>query len=185
MKSPRNQLIVAFAACTVALASYSAWHVLIANKSSAVARLENEIEIKTRAEDRIASARAALAKVAADEALMESYFVSETGVVEFINDLEARGAALGATVKVLSVAEDTANAYRALTFVLSIEGTFDAALRTIGSIEYSPRHLRISALSLAQNQDSRGGWRADLRLVVGSALRQREGVASSTPETTL
>lgn len=167
MKSPLLQLIIALAVCAVAILGYGAWYGAIADKSTIAANVERDIETKTETGGRIASARATLAEIANDEALVQSYFVSETGVVAFINDLEARGKAQGAAVSVLSVSSGNVGGRSALTLTVAITGAFSAVMRTMGSIEYAPRDISISALTLTQ--DTKASWSANVKLVVGSA----------------
>lgn len=169
MKSPLVHIIFAFSLCVAMLIGYGVWYAVIKDKSAAVASLESQIVTKTDAMSRVASARAALAEIAGDEARMQGYFVPETGVVAFINNLEALGQTQGSTtISVLSVSTSGAT----LTFTLTIKGTFDAVMRTVGAIEYAPYDLSISTLSLIQ--DGKNIWHADLNLLVGS-------VSASTP----
>jgi len=166
MKSPLLHLIFASLACVAMLVGYGVWYASVKAKSVAVANLENQISIKTETESRITSTRASLAEIAGDEATLQSYFVPETGVVAFIDHLDAQGQTLGATVSVLSVATSDAGAQPELTLTLTVEGTFDAVMRTIGAIEYAPYDLSISRLSLQQS--AKNTWHADLNLHVGS-----------------
>lgn len=166
MTSPPLQLLLALVVCAAALIGYGAWYAAIVQMSNIAAQLESQIETKIEARSRIASARTALAAIAGDEASVQGYFVQGTGVVAFIDDLEARGREQGATVSVLSVATGSAGEHSVLTLAVSLKGTFNAVMRTLGSIEYMPRDLTISTLSLAQ--DDKNSWRADLKLVVGS-----------------
>ena len=182
MKSPSIHLLLAFLACIAIIIGYGFWYAAVENKSAAAARLEKQIVVKTETTSRVASARASLAEIAGDEASMQNYFVSETGVVAFINNLEAQGKKLGATVDVLSVAasggrasldsarHDSAESgtQPTLTFSLSVKGSFDSIMRTVGAIEYAPYDLTISALSVGQ--DGKDGWHADLSLLVGSVM---------------
>ena len=176
MKSPLMHAILAYSVCIVMIIGYGFWYTVIGAKSTAVANLESQIVTKTDTMSRIASARASLAEIAGDEASMQSYFVPETGVVAFINNLEAQGHTQGATVSVLSVSTSDAGTQPTLTFTLTIKGTFDAVMRTVGAIEYAPYDLSISTLSLGQ--ESSNSWHADLNLLVGSVPA---GVATSTP----
>lgn len=175
MKSPFFHIIVACSVCIVTMIGYGVWYSVIGSKSAAVADLENQITAKTQATSRIASARASLAEVSGDEASMQNYFVPETGVVAFINTLEALGQAQGAAVSVLSVSTSGTNAQPSLTLALTIKGTFDAVMRTVGAIEYAPYDLSFSTLSLGQ--DTTNSWHADLSFIVGSVP------ASATPGT--
>ncbi|MEK7114198.1 MAG: hypothetical protein AAB850_01475, partial [Patescibacteria group bacterium] len=103
MKSSFIHLGIALGACIAALAGYGMWYTTIAAKSIAVAELQHQIVAKTETARRIAAARSALVEISGDEAAVRSYFVPETNVVAFINDLEARGLSQGTSVNVLSV----------------------------------------------------------------------------------
>jgi hypothetical protein len=181
MKSPLTQLVVAFVLCAAVLGGYGAWYAAIANKSNAVAAIENQITEKTEAKSRIAFARAALADIEGDESAVQSHFVSETGVVGFINYLEARGTAQKADVNVLSVSTGGDKARSTLVLALAVRGAFDAVMRTVGAIEYAPYDLSIKTFSIAH--EDKGAWHADLTLVVGSmpALLPASSSATQKP----
>lgn len=166
MKSSLARLAFSSAACVAILVGYGFWYAATAAKSVEVAALESQIDAKTEAVARMATARAALAEIADDESVVHGYFVPETGVVAFIDDLETRGRSLSAVVNVLSVSTGSISAQPTLQFALSIQGTFDAVMRTVGAIEYAPYAISISALSV--NQDAKDIWRADLKLRVAS-----------------
>ncbi len=182
MKSPLTNFILVCALCLVAVAGDTFWNVLIGRASDRVAQLETEIVAKTAAAARIASARASLADIAGGEAKVRSYFVPEDGVVAFISDLEAKGRAGGATVKVVDLSTTGSATRPSLTLKLAINGSFDSVLRTIGTIEYSPYDASISALALGASD--KNGWSANMTLVVGSVSAASPvppgGVATST-----
>jgi hypothetical protein len=177
MKPPFFHLAAAIAICIVSFIGYGAWYSAISAKSTAVADLQNKIDTKTETVKRIAATRATLAGVTNDEAAVQSYFVPEASVVSFIDSLQAHGKALGTAVSVLSVSTSGTVAQPSLTLVLTVSGTFDAVMRTVGSIEFAPYHLTISTLSATQ--DAKNGWHADLKIVVGSVPATR--VATSSP----
>jgi len=176
MKSPFSHITAAFVLCIVAIVGYGMWYATISTKSAAVASLQNQIDTKTETVNRIAATRATLADVASDEATVQSYFVPEAGVVSFIDSLETHGKALGASMNVLSVSTSGTVAQPTLAFTLTAKGTFDAVMRTVGSIEYSPYDLSITALTIVQ--DDKNSWHADLKLSVGSVPATR--AATST-----
>jgi len=176
MKSHFFNFIVALGVALAALVGYGFWYAAVAAKSAAVANLQSQIDTKTETMSRIASARAALAEISGDEAAVQSYFVSETGVVAFIDGLEAQGKAQGTVVSVLSVSAGAADTQPAFVLSLTIKGAFDAVMRTLGAIEYAPYDLSISELSLVQN--GKNAWQADLKLLVGSV-----SAATSTSNT--
>lgn len=176
MRSPIFHLVLALAICAAALAGYGFWYAAISAKSTEVTSLQNQIDAKAESVARMATARTALAEMASDETMVQSYFVPETGVVSFIDGLQARARALKAAVSVLSVSTGGTPAQPTLSFALVIKGTFDAVMRTIGAIEYAPYAISISNLSI--DQDLKTDWSANLRLVVGS---RAAGTASTTP----
>ncbi len=167
MKSPLTHFILALTACTIVLVGYGFWYAAVSAKSAAVASLQDQISTKTETISRMAAARATLAELSGDEAVVQGYFVPETGVVAFIDSLESRGQAQGAGVSVLSVSTSGTTAQPALTLLLTVTGTFDAVMRTIGAIEYAPYDISIATLSVGKG-DAKDSWRADLKLLVGS-----------------
>lgn len=175
MKSPLLHLVLAGLTCVALLAGYGIWYASVEAKSAAVANLDNQIATKTEIESRIISTRASLAEIAGDEATIQSYFVSETGVVAFIDYLDTQGKTLGTAVNVLSVSTSGTGAQSVFIFSLSITGTFDAVMRTIGAIEYAPYDLTIARLTL--HREAENEWYADLGLRVGSVP------ARATPST--
>jgi len=179
MKSTFFNLLIWIVLSVAALTSYGYWYAAIAAKSTAVASLQNQIDTKTKTSDRINAARAAFAEVAGDEAIVQGYFVPETGVVSFIDALEGFARAQGATMKVLSVSVAGSAKLPTLVLSVSVDGGFDAVMRTIGSIEYAPYDLSVSKLALSKSE--KDVWHGDLGLIVGSVPAI---TATSTPATT-
>lgn len=184
MKSPLIKFITALFVLIITFIGYGVWYDAISEKSADVAKLESQITTTIETASRIASARTALDKIIGDETLVQSYFVPETGVVAFINDLEARGRSQGAVVSVDSVSAGGTLARPILAFALTITGTFDTIMRTVGIIEYSSFALSISGLSLGQ--DAKNSWHASLKLQVGSMSVNTKAnpSGSSVPKTT-
>lgn len=179
MKSPLIQLGVAITILVGALVGYGFWYGAISSESAAVSGLQGQIDAKKEAVKRVAAAQAALTEIAGDEAAVQSYFVSESAVVSFIDDLQARGRALGTKVSVASVSASTLSSHPALSLALTIQGPFDALMRTVGSIEYAPYDLVISSLSITN--DNTNVWHADVSLLVGSAPVSIPGMPASAP----
>lgn len=166
MKSAFSHLIAALSVCVLSTVGYGMWYAAISKKSAAVENLQHLIDTKTETVSRIAATRATLAGVANDETVVQSYFVPESSVVAFIDSLEMRGKAQGAVVKVVSVSTTGTVAQPTLSLSLSVSGTFDAVMRTVGTIEYAPYALSVSALSVSQ--DAKDNWHADCKVLVGS-----------------
>ena len=176
MKSPLSHLLLMFVTAIAVCAGYVAWYAAVSEKSREVANLQRQIIVANETVGRIASARAALTEIAGDETKGRSYFVPETGVVAFINDLESRGLSPGASMDVASVSTGGSPVRPMLIFSLTIKGTFDAVMRTIGSIEYAPYDIQVSSISIGQ--ETPDVWRASLSLKVGSISLKS---ATSTP----
>ncbi len=176
MKSPFFHLIIWTAICVTSLVGYVFWYTAVANKSVAVADLQDQINAKTDASMRIAAARSALAEIAGDESLVQSYFVPETGVVSFIDNLETLAQTQAASLKVLSVSTGGTTSNPVFLFTVSIDGTFDSVMRTIGAIEYAPYDISVTGLSV--EKFGKDAWHADLKLIIGSMPASE---ATSTP----
>lgn len=176
-KSPLTQLVIALVVLLGAFAALGFWYSLISVKSVAVANLQSQIDAKTTAAQHIASAQAALAEIAGDEVAVQAYFVPDSNVVSFIDDLQARGRVLKSSVNVLSVAASHTAVHPSLELTLTITGPFDAVMRTVGAIEYAPYDLSITELALGQTD--KNVWHADVKLLVGSAAASAVSAATS------
>ncbi|MGD0328661.1 MAG: hypothetical protein ABSB00_03065 [Minisyncoccia bacterium] len=174
MKSHFFHFIIALMVAIAALIGYGFWYTTIAHESAVVANLQSEITAKTETVNQIVSAQTAFAEITEDEAALQGYFVPGTSVVSFIDGLEAQGKSLRAIVSVLSVSTGSIGKQSTLLLSLTIKGTFNAVMRTVGAIEYAPYDLSISNISLAQ--DDKNSWHADLNLLVGSV-----STATGTP----
>lgn len=178
MKSSLTHLSIALSVCAASFIGYGIGYAALSAKSAEVAALQGQIDTKTETVNRIAATRATLASIANDEAIVQNYFVPETSIVSFINELEAHGKLQGATVSVLSVAKSGTDTQPELAFSLTTTGTFDAILRTVGSIEFMPYNILTSALSVTQ--EAKDSWRADLKLLVGSTPTNAAGTLSGS-----
>ncbi len=177
MKPPFTHISVASVICVAVLAVYGMWYNTISTKSAAVVALQNTIDTKNETASRIAAARATLAGIANDEQTVRGYFVAETDIVSFINSLEALGKVLGATVNVLSVSTAGTTSRPVLSLTLSVAGSFDAVMRTVGAIEYAPYDLSIAKLAVVQ--DDKNSWHADMTILVGSVPTVRTATSTS------
>jgi hypothetical protein len=166
MKSPLTHLGITGVVVALSLVAYIAWYSHIKDMSAQVTALQNEIESKTQAAGRLATARSALNELTGDEDQIQHYFVSQNDIVNFIDDLEGRGRTLGTTVNVLSVSTAGTREQPVLALSLSIQGSFDAVARTIGIIEYAPYDIIISKLAFGVGDKQ--SWHADLSLAAGA-----------------
>lgn len=166
MKSPLTHFILALIGSLSVAAWYVSWYSTVSQKSSDVVNLQNQITAASDNMSRIASTRATLAQIADDEADIQNYFVSDANIVSFINELEALGSEEGAVVSVVSVSKGGSRTLPKLLLTLSVDGTFDAVMRTVGAVEYAPYAISVSMLSVARGV--KGGWHADFHITVDS-----------------
>ncbi len=169
MKSSLIHLAVMTTLLVAVLLGYGYWYSVVSAKSAEVVQLQSQIDSKNATASYIASVRSALAEISNDEAVVQSYFVSESDVVTFINDLQSRGSTKESVVSVSSVSSvpvSKTSAHPALKLSLKVQGTFDAVLRTIGSIEYAPYDISITSLSV--NKKDKKQWTANVNILVGS-----------------
>lgn len=166
-KSSVIHLIFALTITILMGASYSWWYAEIMRKNDDVASIDSQINLIQRAMSHVTSARAALTEISGDEERLQNYFISETGVVSFIDMLQARGFAQKTFIDVLSVSIGGTATQRVLLLAVTISGTFDAVMRMVGAIEYAPYDISVSSLSVQQN--AKNNWQANLSLTVGFA----------------
>lgn len=181
MTSSLTKFLGSLIVLALVVVGYGAWYAFVGAKSARAVEVQNQIDVKTQTALRISSARAALAEIADSEATVNSYFVPESGVVDFIDSLEKKGGVLGSSVNVLSVSAGTNKAHPTLVVTLTVKGTFDAVMRTVGAVEFSPYDLTVSALALSQNE--KGVWNANMTLTLGSTPGTLPGTSTTSAGT--
>ena len=166
MRSPAFHFVLALIISLAVIVGYATWYANVSKKSSDVANLQNQIAVASDDMSRISSARDALSDIADDEDAIQNYFVSDVNVVSFINELEMLGFAESATVGVISVSKSGTRTFPTLLLTLSIDGTFDAVMRTVGAIEYAPYAISVSTLGVVRGEGNI--WHANLNIIVDS-----------------
>lgn len=166
MKSVFLRLGVSIGGCALVLVGYVAGYGIVVEKSEVAADLGRQIDAINATTIQAISDRAALEEISKEEVFIQNFFVSEEDIATFIDDLELRGRNQGAVVTVSSIVKGGASAPATLGITLTVKGTFDAVMRTVGSIEYAPYNLSVSSLVIAQDEEK--SWHADLKMTVGS-----------------
>lgn len=168
------QLVLAIILFLGVLGAYMFWYASVGRLSVEAASLSDEIRTKSQDSARVAAARVALESLAEDEAAMRAYLVREQDIVSFLGTLEETGAALGASVEVVSVAADTKNERGQLALSLKIAGPFDAVERTLGAIEYGPYDSAIQSVTFDTviTEAGNAGWTAAATFTLGTQPTQ-------------
>lgn len=156
-------------------ALYGVGYYTLNNLTKKAASLESDIQTKTALLNRATRARTQLTSLESEEATINQYSVGKEQVVSFLEAVEGGGRALGSHVDVLSVNDQVVDGHSRISLSLSITGSFDAVMRTLGAIEYSPYDGVIESVNLDSTPTATGkSWTAGVIYSVG--LR-----ASSTP----
>lgn len=148
--------LLALLAFALLLGAYVYWLSLTRATERSVQELIAEVDTRTKVHEGAGSARDQLAKLEADEAMIQGHFVPTDDIVPFLESLESSGDAFGASVTVLSVGE--ADAGGKITLALAISGSFDGVMRTVGIIEHGAHASAVRSLTLDTGGD--GVWNA-------------------------
>lgn len=179
----RSSIIDIFAAASVLLlagAAYTFWYATVEQSADEAAVLIAEIQERGEIGGRAARARQQLEELKADEALVYRYLVSNNEIVPFLESLERTGEQLDADVEVISVSRGQETQNSTIMLALSIKGTFDAVLRTLGAIEYQPYDTRLVNVTLDTAADT-NVWTAAAIIAVGTLTEKETTTSTSTP----
>lgn len=150
-------------------ALYGAVYYLLSEEKAKGADLQAQIQTKHLEIARAAKAQSALASLNDDESVIGGYSLSKEDIVPFLENLQSTGKPLGAGVQVLSVSDDRSYAHPRIIISLLITGSFDAVMRTIGTLENAPYDSTLNSLTLDSGGDTKGPkqWSAATVLSVG------------------
>lgn len=180
-RKPLINLALAALVFIIVLGTYALWYSSVELRSQEAATLAEEIRQRGEVGGRTALARKALEDLAVDEASVYRFFVSDDEIVPFLESLERTGVGLGSEIKVVSVRLEGEGADARIALAVSITGSFDAVLRTLGAIEYQAYDTRLSTLTL--NTTGMGVWTAAANIAV-AALPQAATTSAQTATTT-
>ena len=133
--------------------------------------LQTEVSAAQTQIDRVRAAKEALPLLASAEAATSAFLLSQEDIVPFLETLERKGRAQGGMVTVLSVNTEHVGAKPRIALSLSITGSFDAVLRTLGTIEYSSYDIRVVSATIEKVGSTDKGpasWNASVVLSIGA-----------------
>lgn len=142
------QIIVAGVCLLVVLAGYVFWYQYVQKLQQEVAILSGSILEKEKEHKRSLTARAGEEDLVAQEELIASHVVQTEDIVSFLEKLEASGTEFGAEVSVASVTGGASVPDGRISLSLSISGSFDGVMRTLGTIEHGSYANMVSDLTL-------------------------------------
>ncbi len=142
------QLAIALSFLALSVGGVVGGVVLLTQERERAEQLTAEIGTKRLEALRVAAAKEALPALATDETAINQYFIKADDIVPFLETLQRTGTRQGAEVEVLAVSADQGGSQHRLSLSLRIVGTFDAVMRTVGSIEYGPYDIALSNVTL-------------------------------------
>lgn len=148
MKPSALHLAIACLFALGTLGGYVFWYGYVQQLDADSATLAEEIAAKDLERARTASARSAEADVVAQETFVKSHLVATADIVSFLEQLERTGKSLGATVHVASVSDQAKSSDGTISLSLSVTGSFDTVMRTLGAIEEGPYAIMANDISL-------------------------------------
>jgi Tfp pilus assembly protein PilN len=134
--APLVHLVIAGVVALALLGGYVVWLNVVERQRTELATLQSEIAQKDAERTRSFTARSAESDLAETEAFIASHIVQKDNIVSFLEALENTGTAYGAQVDVASLSGDDAASAGRISLSLSITGSFDAVMRTLGAIEH-------------------------------------------------
>ncbi len=166
------QLAIALVIVAVAVGLLTGGVILTNQERAHAESLISDIAAKRLEAMRVAAAKEALPALAADEAAITQFFVKADDIVPFLEKLQTIGTVHGANVEVLSVGAESGKGNHRISISLKITGSFDAVMRTLGTIEYSPFDIALTNVTLDSEKNAlkNGGtaWTAAAVFTVGT-----------------
>lgn len=167
MNRALTHLMIALVLLALMLAAYVFVFLGIEKTRNQIAEVSGKMVQLEKDRERIREAQGALAALSANEARVTGYFLNEAAIVDFLEEVESAGDALGATVTVVAVNNERGAAPPRVSVSLRVTGSFDAVMRTIGVVEYGPYDGVITTVTMDDQGD--GAWGASVTYSVGTA----------------
>jgi len=171
-------VVIAFLLLMAASGAYVFAYLRLQADTASAAKLSEQVKVKSIDLEQLARSHAALADLPTQEAAVEQYFVSKQDIVPFLEALQATGKGLGTTVSVLSVDDGSEPTHARFSLSLTVTGSFDGVMKTIGAIEngaYDGVLTNVTIDSSAADPKGARVWTAAVVLSLGEAS------ASTTP----
>ena len=184
-----THVVLALLLLAGAFTAYGFSYHIVDKKSADAAAAEASIKAKAEEATRAQEAQNQLAGLEDDEAQISQYFVATRDVVPFLTNIESIGRTFGTKVNVVSVSAAQGKPHGHLILSVSITGSFDNVLRTVGALEYAPYDIALQSLSLDTTGGAAGAaheWSAAATFTVGTndATSTRPVVPAATASTT-
>lgn len=168
-----TSLIHALLAGVIALGvigGYVLWYLSVQGLYADIEKTRAQSALKETERARAVIARTAEEEIHAHELFVASHIVDTANIVSFLEEIESAGKAFGATVRVGSVNGGSKGANGNISLSLSISGSFDGVMRTLGVIEHGAYATSITDVSL-DTTDNGKTWNATGMFVVAATSK--------------
>ncbi len=170
--------VISLVALLIALGAYAWWYSYVAQTSKEVMLLKEEIAQKSETALRLRAAQAALKNLEEDERKITAHFLETENLVSFLEGIQNEASALETKLSIVSVSEggDVQNPF--IKIDMTAEGTYDAIIRTMGTIEHMPYALMLTEATITRAREIEEGgasiptWSATLSLRVLKEVSQ-------------
>ena len=151
-KTVRLLLLVALLTA-FSLAAYVFFFLRIAEKNRMVSLLANDVDLITQKESKLRSIQSLVKDTEEERALLDDYFVSEEGVVGFIETIESFGAVAGTEIEVTSVEKGPLDAsakeaepqvFELLRIGFKTSGSWRGVMHVLALLETLPYRVSIT-----------------------------------------
>ena len=136
---------------------YGGLFVTIKNKNNGISSLQNQVDIAIRKDERLYSMKQLVANLETELDQIDTYFVPQDGVVDFLENLEALGSIAGAPVDINSVSVkehgNDAFPYESLQVEFGARGSWSSIVWLISLFETYPQGITIQRLQFEQLTD--------------------------------
>jgi Na+-translocating ferredoxin:NAD+ oxidoreductase RnfG subunit len=134
------------------------------------ARTTEEAQVLTITNDRTQTVRRIVRDIQQERNELNTYFVTEDGIVTFLEDVENLTADTGAEVRVQSVAEgspiDKDGMVASLQVTIALQGTFQEVFHSLALLEKFPKAMTMREVRIIQNPTEARMWKAEVNIYV-------------------
>ncbi len=180
------RLLGAIVLLVLVLVGYGFWYAAVSRESEQAGVLEAKIAEQNDIAAKSVQAKTELTLLTTQGATIDQYFVQTNDLVPFLEQIQSLGKFLGTSVQVASVSAVPGSPYGHLNLSLSISGSFDSVVRTVGALEYQPYGVSINTLTLSTSANPNASattspqWNATTMLTIGAQTGSTSSAATTT-----
>ncbi|MFC1732246.1 hypothetical protein ACFL6I_18215 [candidate division KSB1 bacterium] len=169
LSDTQKRIIAAALGVFVLLGIYSTLFIVIKNKNNQISALQNQVDIEVLKDQRLHSTKQLMADLGEGIEQIDAYFVSEDGVVDFLESLEALGEVSGVSVGVNSVSVDESTdgglPYELLRIDFVARGLWKNVVQLISLLETFPLGIAIERMQFERLPNS-SHWQVNTSFTV-------------------